>query len=565
MKKDKDIRRLILDIRKCKTASEERNVIEKEKASIRADISNTKTSAKTKCLNVSKIIIIDMLGYETAFGTFECIKLANSSNFTEKRIGYLGISCLLSKCPEVLLMCTSMMKKDMNSSVALEVGLALVTAGTLSNPDMLMALQPEILKNFAHKENFIKCKAIGACIALVKACPETIPDVLKQINEPYMESASVVFRSIVVLFIEILQISPNSKEKLLYFVHLVSGFLFRVNQSKGDQNDSVDPITQVYLLRFLSYFAEELSGQSEKNLLEINKSMFGSTKNSIKYQIAELFIKSSNQALNRTGNNILQSFLNNPHSNLKFCGLRICEKVAKINVKKVDLNLDLLSCLSDPNIEIKNLALELSFKFINEENIEKVLKSYLNCLMSVDTSLHQTIVSHISGALAMYSISPVWHLDTVIRVSILAAQVPEQMIHNCINLIREQPQLQDYSAKKLFYAFTSGFRQESLVNLCFWSIGEYPYNIKTAELESFLESLTLISFSITTQMYMANMLFKLAMKNVELRRTAGYLLDHLSFTNDLEVQQRACEYLNILNDPTQIFNNFFDAQKLNLK
>ena len=549
----KDLRRLILDVRKCKTAAEERNIIEKEKATIRASIANIKTSDKHKCQNVSMIILMDMLGHDTSFAYFECIKLANSSNFTEKRVGYLGIQCLLSKAPEMLLMCTCSMKKDLTNPLPQVISVALVTIATMSNPDMLMALCPEILSNFNHKEHFIKCKAIGAAMALVRACPETIPDVLKHINESFMESASVVFRSVVVFFTEILKIDANYKDQLFFYLHIVSNFLLRVYQQKTSESAVIDPMAQVYCLRFLSYFAESISSGPEKQLLEISKTIGLPTRACIKYQTAEVFIKSSNPVLARIGNNLLQTFLNNPSSNLKYCGLRICNKIAEWDPSKVQANFDLLSCLSDPNPVVRGLALDLSYKLINNSNIQQVLKAYLNCLMGVDYKLHQGIVEKICGALEIYEVPPVWQLDTVIRVAILCGEIPEQMIYNCVNMIRKTSEVQEYSVKKLFYAVNSGFRQESLVYLAFWAIGEFPDKIEGEELERFLDIVILEKFGVNSLMALANMLFKVGCAVEGLRGVAVFGLNQISFFDHIELQQRSCEYLVILREFPQCF------------
>ena len=547
-----DLKRLILDVRKAKTAADERNIIEREKSIIRSDILNIKTPDKIKCINVSKIILMDMLGHDTSFAYFECAKLANSSNFTEKRVGYLGIHCLLSKTPELLLLCTCTITKDLCSKNPQVVSIALITAGTFSDPAILMTLQSGIIKNFTHKENFIKFRAIGAALALIRACPETIPDVLNQINETYMECCSTVFRSAIILMTEVLTISIEYRDKLIFYVPLACSFLHRIYLHKGTENHVIDPITQVYLIKFLSFFPGGINGESERLLLEISKAIGLPTKSSIKYQIAEVFISSGNINLNRIGKNIVQSFLSNPSSNLKYCGLRICNKIADIDPGKIHISIDLLSCLSDPNPIVRNMALELSSKLIDTTNIQEVLKSYLSSLMSTDTSLHQILITKISDALSIFEVDPIWHLDTVIRVAI----IPEEMIYRCINIIKDNQSIQEYSSRKLFYAANNGFRQEPLLMLAFWAIGEYPEALDGKELEHFLETITCEKNSTNAIMYLSSMLFKIGLALSNMKEMTIYWLEHLSFSDDFELQQRTCEYITILKD----FTHYFDRK-----
>lgn len=562
MKRDKGLKRLILDIRKSKTAAEERKIIEQEKANIRGDIGNIKLKDFYKCLNVSKLILMDMLGHDSSFGYFECIKLACSENFTHKRIGYLGISCLCTKTSDILLLCTCQIKKDLNSDNPQIISVALLAGASIGNSDILMALQPDILMLFNHREIYIRCRAIGAAISLVRACPETIGDVLGQINETMMESSGTVFRSIIVLFTEILQISSSYKESLSYYLNLTCTHLNRIIQHKGVEG-VLDPMTIVYLLKFLRYYAHEVSGDSERSFLEISKNITASTKNSVKYQIASVFMRCKNVSLTRLGNNIMQSFLNSPSSNLKFCGLKLCNKIAEWNPGKVTVNLDLQGHLSDANHEVRDLALNLSFRLLNQENVQIMLKSYLNCLMSVDIKLHQSIVEKISDALAIFEVDPIWYLDTVIRVAVLANQVPESMIFNCVNLIRNHVEIQEYSAKKLFYAMNSGFKQESLMNLAFWAIGEYPESLDAAELDKFIENFINETYQTLNIFYITNMIFKIGMKRPEIKSSCTYALNHFSFYEDLEIQQRACEYLVILGDySTTVFKDLLTQNQI---
>ena len=65
--------------------------------------------------NVAKLLFINLLGYPTHFGQVECIKLLASNNYTEKRIGYLGISQLMNESSEILVMVTNSIKIDLNN------------------------------------------------------------------------------------------------------------------------------------------------------------------------------------------------------------------------------------------------------------------------------------------------------------------------------------------------------------------------------------------------------------------------------------------------------------------
>ena len=52
-----------------------------------------------------------MLGYPTAFGQMECVKLITSPLYSDKRVGYLGLMLLLDENQEVVTLVTNSLQK----------------------------------------------------------------------------------------------------------------------------------------------------------------------------------------------------------------------------------------------------------------------------------------------------------------------------------------------------------------------------------------------------------------------------------------------------------------------
>lgn len=100
---------MIRAIRACKTAAEERAVVRKECAAIRASINENDQDYRFR--NLAKLMFIHMLGYPTHFGQMECLKLIASPGFPEKRLGYLGLMLLLDERQEVLMLVTNSLKQ----------------------------------------------------------------------------------------------------------------------------------------------------------------------------------------------------------------------------------------------------------------------------------------------------------------------------------------------------------------------------------------------------------------------------------------------------------------------
>ena len=124
------LRDLIRSVRACKTAAEERAVISKECALIRTAIKEEEEQYRHR--NVAKLMYIHMLGYPTHFGQMECLKLISAQGFPEKRIGYLGLTLLLTEQTEVLTLVTNSLKMDLSNPNQYIQALSLVAIGNLA-------------------------------------------------------------------------------------------------------------------------------------------------------------------------------------------------------------------------------------------------------------------------------------------------------------------------------------------------------------------------------------------------------------------------------------------------
>ncbi|KAJ2495014.1 clathrin associated protein complex large subunit, partial [Coemansia sp. RSA 2049] len=105
---------LIRAVRVCKTAADERNVIRRESAAIRTSFKEN-NSQDARYVNVQKLLYIYLLGFPVQFGQLECLKLAASPRFSDKRVGYLGATLFLDEKQEILTLLTNSLKSDMNN------------------------------------------------------------------------------------------------------------------------------------------------------------------------------------------------------------------------------------------------------------------------------------------------------------------------------------------------------------------------------------------------------------------------------------------------------------------
>ncbi len=130
------------------------------------------------------MLFFNLLGYPTHFGQVECIKLVASPNFTEKRIGYLGLSQLMDESTDILMMVTNQIKKDLNEKGNnFVIALGLTAIAEISTEHMCRELYPEVKRLMKNASNsYIKQKAVLAAIRTVKNIPDVIEDFLDIID-----------------------------------------------------------------------------------------------------------------------------------------------------------------------------------------------------------------------------------------------------------------------------------------------------------------------------------------------------------------------------------------------
>lgn len=115
-------------------------------------------------------MFFNLLGYPTHFGQFECIKLCSSNNYTEKRIGYLGLSQLMDESTDILMMVTTTILRDLNNPQNNQyvTALALTAIAEISTSDMCKSLYPEVKKQMKSSSNLVKTKACMAALRIIK-------------------------------------------------------------------------------------------------------------------------------------------------------------------------------------------------------------------------------------------------------------------------------------------------------------------------------------------------------------------------------------------------------------
>ncbi|KAL1846942.1 clathrin associated protein complex large subunit [Paecilomyces lecythidis] len=575
------LKQFIRNVRSAKTIADERAVVQKESAAIRASFREESHDSNIRRNNVAKLLYLFTLGERTHFGQIECLKLLASPRFADKRLGYLGTMLLLDENQEVLTLVTNSLKNDLNHSNQYVVGLALCTLGNIASVEMSRDLFPEIESLLTTANPYIRRKA---ALCAMKICRK-VPD----LQEHFLEKAKLLLSdrnhgvllcglTLVTDFCEAEE-SEEGPEGVIETFRPLAGGLVRTLKSlttsgyapEHDVSGITDPFLQVKILRLLRVLGRGDVTTSEliNDILAQVATNTESSKNvgnAILYEaVLTILDIEADSGLRVLGVNILGKFLANKDNNIRYVALNTLIKVVAVEPNAVQRHRNtILECLRDPDISIRRRALDLSFTLINESNVRVLVRELLAFLEVADNEFKPVMTTQIGIAADRFAPNKRWHVDTMLRVLKLAGNyVKEQILSSFVRLIATTPELQTYSVQKLYASLKEDISQEGLTLAAAWVIGEYGDNllrggqyeeeelvkeVKESDIvDLFLNILnsTYASQIVTEYIITASMKLSARISDPAQIERIRRLLSSRTADLSVEIQQRAVEYTNL--------------------
>ncbi|KAI0598119.1 Adaptor protein complex AP-1 gamma subunit [Biscogniauxia sp. FL1348] len=575
------LKQFIRNVRAAKTIADERAVIQKESAAIRASFREESGDHDVRRNNVAKLLYLFTLGERTHFGQIECIKLLASPRFADKRLGHLATSLLLDENQEVLTLVTNSLKNDLGHSNQYVVGLALCTLGNIASIEMSRDLFPEIETLVSTANPYIRRKAALCAMRICRKVPD--------LQEHFVEKAAQLLsdRNHGVLLCGLTLVTSmceaeeeegtdegiidKFKQFVPVLVRTLKGLATSGYAPEHDVTGITDPFLQVKILRLLRVLVRgdpEGTEQINDILAQVatNTDSSKNVGNSILYEAVRTILDiEADSGLRVLGVNILGKFLTNRDNNIRYVALNTLTQVVAIEPNAVQRHRNtILECLRDPDISIRRRALDLSFTLINESNVRVLIRELLAFLEVADNEFKPSMTSQIGIAADRYAPNKRWHIDTMLRVLTLAGNyVKEPIMASFVRLVATTPELQTYAVQKLYTNLKKDITQESLTQAGAWCIGEYGDSLLRGgqyEEEELVQEVkeheiidlftTILNSNYATQVsteYIVTALVKLSTRLSDANQIdrVQRLLQIHQTSLDVEVQQRAVEYGNL--------------------
>uniref|UniRef100_A0A6B2EN73 AP-3 complex subunit delta n=1 Tax=Phlebotomus kandelakii TaxID=1109342 RepID=A0A6B2EN73_9DIPT len=456
--------------------------IEEIKLELRQDNINV------KCNAVSKLTYIQMLGYDISWAGFNIIEVMSSSKFTCKRVGYLAASQCFHPDSELLMLTTNMVRKDLNSQIQYDAGVALSGLSCFISADLSRDLANDIMTLMSSTKPYLRMKAVLMMYKVFLRYPEALKPAFPKLKEKLEDPDPGVQSAAVNVICELARKNPKN------YLSLAPIFFKLMTTSTNNW----------MLIKIIKLFGAltPLEPRLGKKLIEPLTNLIHSTSAmSLLYEcintvIAVLISISSGMPNHSASIQLcvqkLRILIVDSDQNLKYLGLLAMSKILKTHPKSVQAHKDLiLACLDDKDESIRLRALDLLYGMVSKKNLMEIVKRLLGHMERAEGSTYRDellfkVIEICSQGSYQYVTNFEWYLTVLVELiqleanskhgSVIATQLLDVAIR--VQAVREfavtemASLLNTFPANAAHWDASSGTMNEVLY-AAGWIVGEF--------------------------------------------------------------------------------------------
>ncbi|TMW61221.1 hypothetical protein Poli38472_013684 [Pythium oligandrum] len=564
----------ISDLRAASSREEEQQRVDKELVKIRQKFTQTQAlNSYDKKKYAWKLIYIYMLGYEIDFGHMQVINLVSGTKYSEKCLGYLGCSILLKSSDELMTLVINCIRNDLKSPEACNQCLALCCVANLGGTEFSEALSPDVVRLLMSSNGIahVRKKAALCARRMLPPNPELIPleDLEPRLHTLMSETHLGVVTSAASLLQTALSLHPT------HFRSLIDVCITRLAQlvvHKACPRDYMyyntpAPWLQVKLLRLLQQFGTIEDQTLSEKLNDVLRRVLSrpTPGKGAKYNAAYAVLietvnlviaqgKKGDPKLKDLAVQILARFISVSEPNIRYIGLDSMYRLVRLEGDATAIKehkSTVLFSLKDADNSVRRRALDLLFSICDTDNALEIVGELVNYLTIAEGPIREEIVLKAAILAEKYAKNLRWYVDTVLQlITIAGSQVPDDVWHRVVQIVTNKEDLQKYTAEVMFRALEPKHVDETTAKFGAYVLGEFGYWIcEEPEMNStkqfeVLHKHYLLS-SVPTKCLLLTAFVKMENLYEELQPRILDVFKKCMTSVDLEIQQRACEYLSL--------------------
>jgi len=544
--------------------------VDKELAKIRASFSKSSVGAYAKKKYMWKIMYMYTLGYTVEFGHMQCVDLIRSDKYSEKNVGYVGVSLLLIEHTDMLRMCINTIRNDLKSRNEIFQCLALTCVANVGGPEFAESLVPDVqaLLTSGTSRTFVRKKSALCLLRLLRQYPDNCPspEVAPQIVKLAEHRNVGVVTSVLSLLTGLATYDTPSYSMIIPLaVRLLHGFVINRECSKEYiYYRTPCPWLQVKLLRILQYYPPPKDRNLVTKLHDVLDRIVTKTEvtqsvnknhadHSILFEAMNVIIH-----LNLHGQDMLHDraihkllhFINVKEGNIRYLGLDAMARLAKIanTHKLIKRHLRTIQySLDDSDISIRKRALDLLYSICDQDNVVEIIEHLLRYLTKAEYGIREEMVLKIAILAEKYATDYKWYIDVILKLLTVAGDyVSEDVWHRVVQIVTNNEDLQPYAAEKVLVLLQSPPIHESMIKVAGYILGEFGHLIEQSKASGTEQFDTLFKHFQSCTHDTKALLLSTFMKFINMYddlsdRILSVFKDHHSAV-DPEIQQRSVEY-----------------------
>ncbi|OHT11707.1 Adaptin N terminal region family protein [Tritrichomonas foetus] len=550
----------IASIRLAESIEEERYLITTEQADMRTYIRDCDPYLRPRL--ISKMVFLNILGENVAYGQMEVLTLMSSDLFSFKRLGYMAAGVLLDESNELTVLLTHTLLKDLQSPNPRIQCLALTLLANLGTTEMCQSLVTEVQRLIETSNSAVMKRAAMAAVRIVRHLPETAESFKPSIQKLLKHGS----HSVVIAAINLMEHMISSQPELAKSYHRYQAafvkILRQLSQTKASREFAFtvfnDPFLQVRIIKVLSVIQK--STDDLDDVLESIVTGVDIKRNAgraLLFQAVETIVATAKRsslrglAFSQIGRlfkfkdaNILYSALS-VFSRVLYSGHEIVDRTSSDSIALQRYKSHVVHCLSHRDASIRRRALDVVSALVDDNNVETLIPEVIDYVKYADSEFRIELVAKIFTAIQRFAPNKIWNFDTIHRLLIENGNyVGSDLITTFCKILICTPSIHDHAVKQLMLSMVNYSDNQSLVQVAAWVIGEFA----TVELDSYDNMKRLMTMPHTTSQtkgYLIIAMSKLAVRFNHKDDTIEFLN---KFLNDasLDIQQRAGEMVSLL-------------------
>lgn len=550
----------ISSLRLADSIEQERFLIATELAHIRAYLRKCEQINRPRV--VCKLIFLDIIGKNVAWGQLDTITLMSEEQFSYKRLGYIGASVLLDETADLKVLAIHTLLKDLGNNDPNIQCLALSFIANNGTAEVCREVAGAVQKLDSSKHTSVLKRVGMALVRIVRTNPDFAEQHKNTVQKFLNSNNHGVALAGINLVLTLINLEPRLAKLWGQFSRPFTRILKSLVSSHGSAefvhgvfNDPYMQIKVMQTLTLLKKPSEELDAilQSIVSTIDCRRN----TGRALLYAAVELVVAvSDNPALRGLAFNQVGRLLSLKEPNILYSSLSVFARVLYTERDVINRNsLDsqalqrykkqIVRCLNHRDPSVRRRALDVVSALIDESNVQTLVPEIITYIKLADNDFRYELVSKIYHAINRFAPDKRWNFDMVHQVIVDSGNyVSNEIITDFCDLISNTPEIQEHAVDILSSSLLQFVDNQTLMQISAYIIGEFSVQ-DNGSIGNFAQVLILPQTKSETKFYIITAVCKLGVR-FRKRKDVCDILNGLVTSSDLEIQQRAGEMWNIM-------------------